>query len=169
MPIYEFFCPECSTIFSFLSRSVDTQKRPSCPRCKKNILERKVSLFAAIGKKGEKPDSGGDDPSANMPVDESRMEKAMEALSGEVENINEDDPRQAAKLMRKFSDLAGLRYNDKIEEALTRMESGEDPEQVEAEMGDALENMEDPFAPGEKKGAGQRRARITRDETLYEM
>jgi hypothetical protein len=57
-----------------------------------------------------------------------------------------------------------------MEEALRRMERGEDPEQVEAEMGDLLET-EDPFVFGGKKGrggGGVRRA-PTRDETLYDL
>ncbi|MCK4728291.1 MAG: zinc ribbon domain-containing protein, partial [Desulfobacterales bacterium] len=34
MPIYEFYCEDCNTIFNFFSRSVNTTKRPPCPRCK---------------------------------------------------------------------------------------------------------------------------------------
>jgi len=52
--------------------------------------------------------------------------------------------------MRKFSDMTGLHYTEKMNEALSRLETGEDPEAIEAEMGDALEN-EDPFVLPEKK------------------
>jgi hypothetical protein len=57
-----------------------------------------------------------------------------------------------------------------MEEALRRMERGEDPEQVEAEMGDLLES-EDPFVFNEKKGRGGNAARRApiRDETLYDL
>ena len=50
------------------------------------------------------------------------------------------------------------------------MESGEDPEKIEAEMGDLLEG-EDPFELPEKKGNVDKlpRAAPRRDETLYDL
>ena len=121
-------------------------------------------MFAFTGK--AKEDSDLDD----LPIDESKMEKAMEALAGEADKINEDDPRQAADLMRKLSDMTGLKLGPGMQEALTRMESGEDPEKIEAEMGDLLEG-EDPFELPEKKGgvAKARRAAPRRDKTLYDL
>ncbi len=162
MPIYEFLCPECNTIFKFFSRTVSTEKRPSCPHCKKNILERQISLFATTSGKSESEDSMD-----NFPIDETKMEHAMQKLMGEAENINEDDPRQAAKLMQKLSSMTGLQYSDSIKEALSRMEAGEDPEQIEAQMGDALEGEEPFVLPGKKGGSGRKPPRY--DDTLYEM
>lgn len=162
MPIYEFYCSACHTIFSFLSRTINTEKRPSCPRCSRPNLERRVSLFAVTGQ--AKEDKGGDD----LPLDESRMEKAMESLAGEMGNINEDDPRQAAQLMRKLSDMTGLQYGQGMQEALTRMEAGEDPEKIEQEMGGALEN-EDPFITPEKRARVRGASTPLRDENLYDL
>ncbi|RLB88031.1 MAG: zinc ribbon domain-containing protein, partial [Deltaproteobacteria bacterium] len=48
MPIYEFYCEECNTIFNFFSRSVNTSKRPLCPKCKRKKLKRQMSTFAPI-------------------------------------------------------------------------------------------------------------------------
>jgi hypothetical protein len=98
------------------------------------------------------------------------MEKAMQTLAGEAESINEEDPRQAANLMRKLTDMTGLELGPGMTEALRRMEKGEDPDQIEAEMGDLLEG-EDPFIlPGNKGGlrAGKRPA-PQRDQTLYDL
>ncbi|MBW1891079.1 MAG: zinc ribbon domain-containing protein [Deltaproteobacteria bacterium] len=164
MPIYEFFCENCNTIFNFFSKTVNTRKRPLCPKCKKRKLSRQVSLFAFTGKATE--DGGMDD----LPLDESKMEQAMNVLSREAEHLDEDDPRQAANLMRKLSDMTGLKLGPGMDEALERMEKGEDPEQVEAEMGDLLEG-EDPFIlPGAKaKAAKAKRLEPLRDETLYEL
>ena len=92
-----------------------------------------MSTFATIGKATEE-----NDPLAGM--DESKMEKAFEGLIREAENINEDDPRQMAGLMRKFSDRTGISLGDQMEEALSRLEAGEDPDQVENEMGDLLDS-----------------------------
>jgi putative FmdB family regulatory protein len=164
MPIYEFYCPSCNTIYSFLSRTVNTAKLPSCPGCKRQSLTRKVSLFAVTGRAKE----GGGDDDTDLPIDESKMERAMETLAGEAENLNEDDPRQAAGLMRKLSDLTGIQYGEKMQEAIGRMEAGEDPEAVEAEMGDALE-QEEPIIMPDKKGKAGGRPSPRRDETLYEL
>jgi len=169
MPIYEFYCPDCHTVFNFLSKAVNTDKRPVCPRCKGRELQREVSLFAMTHRSGE-DDEGMDD----LPIDESRMESAVNTLAGEAENINEDDPRAAAGLMRKFSKMTGLEFNENMEQALQRMEAGEDPEAIEAEMGDSLEGDEDPFLlPGQKgakrRAGGRPRGAPRRDRTLYEM
>ncbi|MFO7706770.1 MAG: FmdB family zinc ribbon protein [Desulfobacterales bacterium] len=163
MPIYEFYCEACNTLFNFFSRGINTTKRPTCPRCRKRRLSRRMSAFAVTGK--AKEEGGMDD----LPFDEGRMEKAMQTLAGEAESIGEDDPRQAANLMRKLTDMTGLELGPGMTEALRRMERGEDPDQIEAEMGDLLEG-EDPFLlPGKKGGKNSRRPAPARDETLYEL
>ena len=162
MPIYEFYCEDCNTIFNFFSSSVNTTKRPPCPRCKKKKLKRQMSTFARLTGAKE----GGD--LEDLPIDEAKMEKAMNLLAREAEGINEDDPRQAANLMRKLSDAAGLGLGPGMEEALKRMEAGEDPEQIEAEMGDLLE-QEEPFVLEGRKGRRAKRPAPRRDETLYEL
>ena len=123
-----------------------------------------MSSFAFTGK--AKEDGDMDD----LPFDESKMEKAMNMLAGEAENISEDDPRQAANLMRKLTDMTGMELGPGMQEALKRMEAGEDPDAIEAEMGDLLED-EEPFLMPEKKGGkkGTRRAAPKRDETLYDL
>lgn len=166
MPIYEFYCSHCHTIYNFLSRTVNTQKVPDCPTCHDVKLQKKVSLFAAISNRGDQGEGDDDLP----PIDEASMEKAMGMLAREAEHMNEDDPRQAAQLMRKLSDATGLKMGDAMQEALARMEAGEDPDAIEAEMGDLLES-EDPFQFESRGGrrSTQRRAAPRVDETLYEM
>lgn len=161
MPIYEFYCEDCNTVFNFFSRTVNTAKRPGCPKCKRKKLERQMSTFSKIS--GAKGQEDADD----LPIDEAKMEKAMGLLAREAEGINEEDPRQAANLMRKLSDVAGIGLGPGMEEALKRMEAGEDPEQIEAEMGDLLE-AEEPFLLDGKKGPRTRPA-PKRDETLYDL
>ncbi len=164
MPIYEFYCKPCNTIYKFFSLTVNTEKVPECPKCGYTDLQRRVSLFATLSKKKEE-EAGLD----NMPdIDESKMEKAMAMLAREADSINEDDPRQAAQLMRKLSDATGLKMGAGMEEALSRLEKGEDPEQIEAEMGDLLEN-EDPFLLEAKKSISRKRAKPKKDDTLYDL
>ena len=162
MPIYEFYCPQCHMIFSFFSRTINTEKIPPCPKCDRSKLERQMSSVAVIRGLKEDQDDGLPD------IDESKLEKAMTALASEAENINEDDPRQAAQLMRKLTDMTGLELGSGMEEALRRMEAGEDPEQIETEMGDLLED-EDPLVfQGQRKGGRQKRP-PRKDDKLYEL
>jgi len=163
MPIYEFYCHKCNTIYNFFSRTVNTEKTPRCPSCKTIKLKRQMSIFSKISRgKEESVDDG------MPPIDEAKMEKAMSMLASEADKINEDDPRQAAMLMRKLSDATGMNLGPGMEEALSRMERGEDPEKIEAEMGDLLEG-EDPFIFGPKAKKGGKRKNPLVDEKLYDL
>ncbi|MDX1765096.1 MAG: zinc ribbon domain-containing protein, partial [bacterium] len=100
--------------------------------------------------------------------DEKAMEKAMGQLAREAERLDENDPRQAAALMRKLSDATGLKMGAAMEEALNRMEKGEDPDQIEAELGDLLEE-EEPFLMDQKNRGRSGRPAPKVDETLYDL
>ena len=164
MPIYEFFCPDCNTVFNFLSRRPNTEKRPDCPSCGRKELAKLMSPCATIGKAREADEDG-------LPagLDEARMERALTGLMREAEGLNEEDPRQMAGLMRKFMDQTGLSLGDRMQEAIARMESGEDPEQVERDMGDVLDE-DAPFSleTMRKKVQGLTH-RPRHDDRLYEL
>ncbi len=164
MPIYEFLCQDCNTIFNFLSSRINTETRPDCPKCGKKELNRQISSFAVIGKAKEED---ADDPLAGL--DESKMEQAFEGLMREAEGINEDDPRQMANLMRKFSDKTGISMGEPMEEALSRMEGGEDPDQIEREMGDLLDSDDAFSLEGMKKKLRSGPRPPIHDETLYQL
>lgn len=123
-----------------------------------------MSSFAVIGKAKEED---ADDPLAGL--DESKMEQAFEGLMREAEGINEEDPRQMANLMRKFSDKTGISMGEPMEEALSRMEAGEDPDQVEREMGDLLDSDDAFSLDGLKKKLRSGSKPPTHDETLYQL
>ena len=166
MPIYEFYCRKCDTVYNFFSRSANTEKIPSCPRCKTVRLKRQVSLFARISGKNQAP---GAEEGTLPSFDEAKMEQAMAMLARESGTINANDPRQAAQLMRKLTDTAGLNLGQGMEEALSRLEKGEDPDTIAAEMGDVFAD-EAPFLPAAKPGRDHRTASRPRvDETLYDL
>jgi putative FmdB family regulatory protein len=176
MPVYEFYCPDCHTIYNFFSRRVDTQTRPACPNCGRADLTRQASLFAITKQRGDA--AGGDsdgEPPLPPGMDEERMMHALESMAGELEGVDENDPKQAARMMRKLFDATGMRPGDGMAEAIRRMEAGEDPDRIEAEMGDVLE-QEDPFAGASAKGSlkglkALRRELLppARDETWYPL
>lgn len=161
MPIYEFYCESCNTIFNFYSKSINTSKEPICPKCRQAKLKRFLSGFSILR---EGPEKNSED---SLPFDEQRMEKAIGMLAKEAENINEDDPKQAAHVMRKLSEMAGLNMGKGMKEAIERMEAGEDPEKIEEEIGDILE--EEPIVLPERKLSREKRQTPFMDETLYEL
>ncbi len=167
MPIYEFYCADCHTVFSFLARTPNTAKRPACPRCGRAELERRVSAFAISRGLSESESDG-----APEGFDETRMEQVMAEMAREVDHVNEDDPRQMAQMMRKLFDGSGMRLGPGMEEAIRRMESGDDPDKIEEEMGDLLAGEEDSlFEPG-AGGLRTLRRKLTRpsvDQTLYDL
>lgn len=163
MPIYEFYCRKCNTVYKFFSRGVNTEKTPKCPGCRSVKLQRIMSQFATLKARGD------DESGEPMPdIDEGKLEKAMEMLASEADSISEDDPRQAARLMRRLTDMTGISLGPGMEEAMSRMERGEDPDRIEAEMGDLLEGDE-PFimGGGGRKVPKKKAPRV--DETLYEL
>ena len=162
MPIYEFYCQNCHMIFNFFSDSVNTKKRPVCPKCQKIKLDRQMSVFAT-------PRNQGGEEDIPMPdMDETKMEQAMNLIARETDHIDENDPRQAANLMRKLTDMTGLNLGSGMEEALRRMEAGEDPEQIEEEMGNLLEE-EEPFSLKDIPTGTVKRRPPKRDEKLYDL
>lgn len=165
MPIYEFYCHDCHTIFNFFSRRINTEKRPPCPSCDRSELERKLSLFSIS--KGRKDDSAEGLPDFN----EAQMEGMFKSLAGEMESINENNPKAMARMMRRLYKETGLKLGTGMEEAISRMESGEDPDKIEAEMGSVLEE-ENPFQSLGKEGLKNAQRHFLPphvDETLYEL
>jgi len=160
MPIYEFYCADCNTIFNFFSIRINTEKRPLCPRCNKVYLERLISRFSVLRGTKEKDDFGMPD------LDESKLQKSISLLEREVKDINEDDSKQSVYLMRKLVETTGLDLGSGIEEVLRRMEAGEDPDKIEKEMGDIL-NEEKLFKATPKAPQRFREKPPGRDETLY--
>jgi putative FmdB family regulatory protein len=163
MPIYEFFCTKCNTIFNFYARRINTTKIPGCPKCGRP-LKKMLSIFATVGKAKEQPDE-------KLPpgFDESRMERALGELAMEAEKMNENDPKAMAQLMCRFSEKTGLVLNENMEKALSRLEAGENPDQIEQEMGDLFAGDETlPFAFRQAR-KGEKPKPLLRDDTLYEL
>jgi putative FmdB family regulatory protein len=175
MPIYEFYCPDCDTLFSFFSSRIDTDSRPDCPRCGKPRLDRRPARFATLsrsggGEEGELGDMAG--------IDEERLGSAFESVLSQMETSGADaeDPRQMAHMLRAVGEAAGLAPGDKMEEMLRRLEAGEDAERLEEEMGDAFDGDGDGDDPNADPLAALfqrqtrlrgRRRRPQVDEELY--
>ncbi len=166
MPIYEFACPKCRRIFSFLSKRVNPDRLPVCPKCGNEKLSKQVSRFAmSKGLKEPAARSGADaEDGPPMPdLDDPRVERAMMEMERDMEHLDENNPRHMAHMMKKMKDLMPPGTMPKeLDVAIKRLEAGEDPEKIEADMGDVLGD----FMGGPEGGAGG--GGYTHDSGLYD-
>ncbi len=163
MPIFEFLCPACNRIYSFLSLSPSPTRKPTCPRCGATDLRRVPSLFAVP--KGGKSDAAKPVP-GSTPDDDAAMGRMEQEMMRMVEGLDEKDaenPRTMGRMMRRLAEASGEPMTPAMEEMLRRMEAGEDPETLEDELGPQLE-----AEMGDGEGDSERGA-PTRDEGLYDL
>jgi putative FmdB family regulatory protein len=136
MPIYEYACPKCRVVFNFLSRRIDPKHLPACPKCGNKKMVKQMSGFAALSgaRDSAAPDaSGGPMPDMTDP----RMEHAMSEMARDMEHLDENNPKHLAHMMRKMKDLMPPgSVPGEMDTAIKRLEAGEDPEKIEADMGD---------------------------------
>jgi putative FmdB family regulatory protein len=168
MPIYEFACPKCRRIYSFLSKRVNPLHSPTCPKCGAKKLSKEISRFAMIKGVAEaaaKPDGGSDDGPPMPDLDDPRVERAMAEMERDMEHLDENNPKHMAHMLRKMKDLmpAGTMPKE-METAIKRLEAGEDPEKIEADMGDVLGD----FMGGEGGPGGPGGGAYTKDAGLYD-
>jgi putative FmdB family regulatory protein len=166
MPIYEFACPKCRRIFSFLSRRANPDRQPVCPRCGSRRLEKLISRFAFTRNRPEPAatDAGEESPQGPLPdLDDPRVARAMAEMERDMEHLDENNPRHLAHMMRKMKDLLPPGAAPKeLDVAIKRLEAGEDPEKIEADMGDMLGDL----MGGE--GCGEGGGGYTHDSGLYD-
>ncbi len=141
MPIYEFACPKCRRIYSFLSKRVNPDQLPACPRCGNKKLSKQISRFAMTRGLKEAPAvAAGEEGGPPMPdMDDPRVERAMMEMERDMEGLDENNPKHMAHMMKKMKDLMPPGSMPKeLDVAIKRLEAGEDPETIEADMGDLL-------------------------------
>ncbi len=170
MPIYEFACPKCRVIFNFLSRRINPGHPPTCPRCGNKKLAKQVTNFAMPrgAKEPATSESPGSDAEGPMPnLDDPRVMRAMNEMERDMANIDENNPRHMAHMMRKMKDLLppGSMPRE-MDIAIKRLEAGEDPEKIEADMGDILGGLMD--GPGNEERGGERGGNYSKDGGLYD-
>ena len=171
MPIYEFACPKCRVVFSFLSKRINPDRSPTCPKCGNKKLAKQMSAFAMPrGMKepaaaGLDAEGGEDGP---MPeFDDARVARAMGELERDMGHMDENNPKHMAHMMRKMKELlpAGLMPKE-LDVAIKRLEAGEDPEKIEEDMGDLLGDFTG--GPEDEDGKGGYGGGYTRDSGLYD-
>jgi putative FmdB family regulatory protein len=173
MPIYEFYCADCHTVFSFFSARVAPEARPACPRCGRPELPRRPSRFATPRPGRAEPEAEDADLDPLAGVDDERLERAFESMASEFEGLDDSaqpDPRQLSRVLRRFTELTGLEAGPKLRDVLDRLERGEDPESLEGEMAggeDAADGDLAEFFRLRSRVLERRAARPRVDETLH--
>jgi putative FmdB family regulatory protein len=169
MPIYEFACPKCRKIFSFLSKRLNPDRLPVCPKCGHKKLSKQVSNFAMTkGLKEPAPGtSGTEGEEPPMPdFDDPRIEKVMGEIERDMDHLDENNPKHMAHLMKKMKDVMPPGSVPKeLDVAIKRLEAGEDPEKIEADMGDVLGDF---MGGPEEGGGGAGGGGYSRDSGLYD-
>ena len=178
MPVLEFACHHCRSIFQFFARRVGEKKVPKCPKCGRGDMERVLSRFAvARSSKSSSKQApadeaerqvpgeaeGGDfaDPFAKMsPAQQARAEREMFRLMEQAESLDERDPRRLGAFLKRMTEIVGDDGGPELREAIRRLEAGEDPEKIEEEYGDLL---------GLGGEGGSRGGEYSHDEGLYDL
>jgi putative FmdB family regulatory protein len=167
MPIYEFACPKCRVIFSFLSKRLNPERDPTCPKCGGRKMVKQMSRFASPrGAKEPAPagDTGGEGPTPDF--DDPRVASAMSELERDMEHLDENNPRHMAHIMKKLKGIMPPEAMPKeLDVAIKRLEAGEDPEKIEEDMGDVLGDMMGAGDDEDGYGGG---GGYSRDSGLYD-
>lgn len=139
MPIYEYRCADCKrkvsvffATFSIAERRAETGDI-NCPRCNSKNLSRLMSKSYMV--RGSSDDSSYEDYEDASPGGMGGMGGGMDdmgGMAGMFNGLDEEDPRSVARWARKMqADMGGdMDMGPEFEQALSRIESGEDPDKV---------------------------------------
>lgn len=123
MPTYTYHCRECQEYFEiFLTYDEYDQRSVTCPQCGSEKISRRIEKVRFA--KSE----------------DSRIENLVDP--SQLEGI-EDDPKAMGRLMRRMGDEMGEEIGPEFDEVVSRLEKGQDPEQISREMPDLGDGPDD--------------------------
>lgn len=121
MPVYTYRCQDCQNRFEArLSYDEYGEKKVHCPECKSGKISR---LFEGVCV----AQSGDSDFSEVNPEKLSDLE---------------DDPRALGRMMRQMREQTGEDLGSEFNEVVSRLEKGQDPEQIGREMPELGNNFD---------------------------
>lgn len=129
MPIYEYRCQKCRRRFSIFWRSFAAidESKVVCKYCQHTEVQRLISRVRVVRS------------------EDSRLEDMADPSAWG--DFDENDPKSMGRFMRKMVNEMGDEAGDlgpEFDEVIDRLESGQDPEQIEKEvpalLGDAGES-----------------------------
>lgn len=123
MPTYDYRCKSCKARFElFLTYAEYDQKKVTCPKCGSDQIVRRIGRVR-IAKS-----------------DDRRIEDIVDP--SQLDGI-EDDPKALGRLMRKMGEEMGEDTGPEFEEVVSRLEKGQDPEQIEKDLPELGEGLMD--------------------------
>ncbi len=119
MPSYDFRCNACGRRFvlTYKTYAEYDAARHTCPHCGSSELTRLISRVA-IAKSARWGAGSGDDPAF-------------------LDELEHNDPRALGRMLREITEETGEDLGPEFDEVVTRLERGEDPEKIEADLPDA--------------------------------
>lgn len=116
MPAYEYRCLDCGKRFEvFLKFSEYGVKKVICPHCQSENIQRRIGRVRVARS------------------DESRL--ASMADPANLAGLDED-PRALGRMMREMSREIGEDMGGEFDEVVSRLESGQSPDDIERELPD---------------------------------
>lgn len=116
MPTYEYRCLDCRKRFDvFLKFSEYGVKAVACPHCQSSNVQRRIGRIRVARS------------------DESRLSSLADPAN--LSSIDEN-PRALGKMMREMSHEVGEDMGGEFDEVVSRLESGQNPEDIERELPD---------------------------------
>jgi putative FmdB family regulatory protein len=116
VPLYDFRCKDCQHTFTLAYASVEAMENadPRCPACGSGALSQLITGVSVIAS------------------EETRMDRMADPAR--FAGLDEDDPRAMGQAMRQMADELGEDLGPEMNEAIGRLEAGEDPASVERSM-----------------------------------
>ncbi|HEY3131848.1 MAG TPA: zinc ribbon domain-containing protein [Acidobacteriota bacterium] len=110
MPIYEYLCQACNRRFSRFFWRIADANQATCACGSKNLTK----LISRV---------------AMLRSEESRLDSLADP--GKWGGLDENDPKSMARMMKKLGGEMGEDTGPEFDEAVDRLEAGEDPESVD--------------------------------------
>jgi putative FmdB family regulatory protein len=141
MPIYEYRCADCKRRVSVFFTSFGVADRRmaagevECPRCGGKGLSRLMSKVNMV-RGGGLVDGGMDGDMGEGEMGGMGGMDEMGGMDGMFEGLDDEDPRSVARWARRMKDSMGdeMDMGPEFDQALARIEAGEDPDRVMDDM-----------------------------------
>jgi putative FmdB family regulatory protein len=123
MPTYQYICYDCKKRFEvYLTYAEYDQAEMTCPKCHSFDVRRRIGRIRIAR------------------TEESRLENLMD-----TENLDgiEEDPKALGRLMRQMGSELGEEMGPEFDEVVSRLESGQGPEEIERDLPDLGADLDD--------------------------
>jgi hypothetical protein len=107
----------------------------------KKILS-SFSITGTLDDTSEEESGSNDSENPFEQLDPKQAELAMRELEGSMHGMDDEnpDPKQMGSLMRKMCEITGEKMDGQMDEVVRKLEEGMDPDVLEDQMGDFMDN-----------------------------